>query len=71
VLVLYTDGVTDAQDVRGRFFGADRLLASVRANVGRSAREVQDAITADIDAFVGDAVQVDDIALVVVKRDTA
>ena len=71
VLVLYTDGVTDAQDAQGRFFGSDRLLTSVRANVGRSAQGVQDAIMADIDAFVGDAPQRDDIALVVVTRDAS
>jgi serine phosphatase RsbU (regulator of sigma subunit) len=71
VLVLYTDGVTDAQDVHGAFFGADRLLASVRANVGCSAEDVQGAILADIDAFMGDAPQRDDIALVVVVRDAA
>jgi serine phosphatase RsbU (regulator of sigma subunit) len=69
VLVLYTDGVTDAQDARGAFFGAERLMASVRANVGRSAEDIQSAIAADIDDFVGDAAQRDDIALVVVVRE--
>jgi sigma-B regulation protein RsbU (phosphoserine phosphatase) len=71
VLVLYTDGFTDAQDVQGTFFGADRLLASVRAKPGRSAEGIQDAIVADIDAFVGDAPRRDDIALMVVVRDAA
>ncbi|MGD8968292.1 MAG: SpoIIE family protein phosphatase [Anaerolineae bacterium] len=69
VLVLYTDGVTDAQGAHGTFFGADRLLTSVRANVGRSAKDIQDAILADIDAFAGDASQGDDIALVILVRD--
>ncbi|MGD8998034.1 MAG: PP2C family protein-serine/threonine phosphatase, partial [Anaerolineae bacterium] len=69
VLVLYTDGVTDAQDAQGVLFGRDRWLVSVRANVGPSAQDTQDAIVADIDAFVGDAPQRDDIALVVVVRE--
>jgi sigma-B regulation protein RsbU (phosphoserine phosphatase) len=68
-LVLYTDGVTDAQDPQGQSFGADRLQASVRGSVGRSAQEIQEAIVAEIDALVGDAPQQDDIALVVVTRD--
>jgi sigma-B regulation protein RsbU (phosphoserine phosphatase) len=68
-LVLYTDGVTDARDPQGQSFGADRLQASVRGSVGRSAQEIQDAIMAEIDTFVGDAPQQDDIALVVVTRD--
>jgi sigma-B regulation protein RsbU (phosphoserine phosphatase) len=71
VLVLYTDGVTDAEDEQGMFFGADRLLASVRANVEPVAQDIEAAIMADIDAFVGDAPQRDDIALVVVVRDAA
>jgi sigma-B regulation protein RsbU (phosphoserine phosphatase) len=71
VLVLYTDGVMDAQDAHGMLFGQDRLLASVMANMGPSAQDTQDAIVADIDAFVGNAPQRDDIALVVVTRDAA
>jgi sigma-B regulation protein RsbU (phosphoserine phosphatase) len=71
VLVLYTDGVTEAQDAEGTFFGVDRLVACVRANVGGSAQDIQDAIVGDIDGFVGDASQRDDIALVVLVREAA
>lgn len=69
VLVLYTDGITDAQDARGTFFGAARLLACAKDKVGRSAREFVDAIMADVYAFVADAPRRDDIALVVLARD--
>jgi len=69
VLVLYTDGVTDAQDAQGVFFGEDRLRASARANAGRTALDIQQAILADIDGFVGGARQQDDIALMVVLRE--
>jgi sigma-B regulation protein RsbU (phosphoserine phosphatase) len=70
VLVLYTDGITEAQGERESFYGEERLLESVRANLGRSAREIQDAVMADVQRFVGDApnVQFDDIALAVVVR---
>ena len=67
-LVLYTDGVTEARNAQGAFFGEDRLLESVRADLGRSALDIQDAIMAAIRTFVDDAPQFDDIALAVVVR---
>ena len=68
-LVLYTDGVTDAENGQGAFFGEDRLLDSIRANVGGAADEVRNGIIADVHQFVGSAPQFDDIALVVVTRE--
>jgi sigma-B regulation protein RsbU (phosphoserine phosphatase) len=68
-LVLYTDGVTDAENGQGIFFGEDRLLDSVRANIGGTADEVRNGIIADVHQFVGSAPQLDDIALVVVTRE--
>ena len=70
VLVLYTDGVTEARNEQRAFFGEDRLLESVRVNLGQSARDIQHAILRDVDEFVGDAPQFDDIALAVVVRDS-
>jgi sigma-B regulation protein RsbU (phosphoserine phosphatase) len=70
-LVLYTDGVTEARNERDTFFKEDRLLECVQAVRGRSAREIQNAILADVREFVGDAPQSDDIALMVVARDPA
>jgi sigma-B regulation protein RsbU (phosphoserine phosphatase) len=67
-LVLYTDGITDAEDGKGTFFGQERLLGNVEANLGRSAQEMQDALMAKVHEFVGDAPQFDDIALMVVVR---
>ena len=69
-LILYTDGVTDAQDAQEAFFGGDRLLESAQANPGRSAHDIQEAVIAAVCEFVGDAPRVDDIALMVVVRDS-
>jgi len=68
VLVLYTDGITDAEDGKGTFFGTEQLLEVVRINLGRPAQDVQDALLAEVHEFVGDAPQFDDIALMVVVR---
>jgi sigma-B regulation protein RsbU (phosphoserine phosphatase) len=69
VLVLYTDGITEAPDAQGAFLGEDRLLASVRSNLGRPAGEIQDAILEDVQRFMGDTPPSDDMALVVLTRD--
>jgi len=69
VLVLYTDGITEAQNAQRAFLGEDRLLESVRTKLGCPAREIQDTILADVQSFVGDTPQSDDIALIVLLRD--
>jgi phosphoserine phosphatase RsbU/P len=68
-LVLYTDGVTEAQTPAGAMFGQERLLAAAKARVGRSAGEVQEGLLAEMHKFLGDAPQSDDITVVVVVRE--
>jgi sigma-B regulation protein RsbU (phosphoserine phosphatase) len=68
LLLLYTDGITEAQDVEGRFFGSQRLLKIARALHGRPALAVQDAILSEVNCFCGAAPRADDIALMTVVR---
>lgn len=68
VLVLYTDGITEAQNDVGAFFGERQLLESIQAHQGRSAEEIRDALMAAVDAFVGGTPQSDDIALLTIVR---
>ena len=70
VLLLYTDGITEAQNAQEAFFDEDRLQEIIRASLGRSARDIQDNLIAQVGAFVGDAPQSDDITLMVVVRGT-
>jgi serine phosphatase RsbU (regulator of sigma subunit) len=67
MMLLYTDGVPEAQNADEALFEESRLLA-VAADLGRNAASTRDAIIASIQEFVGDAPQFDDITLVVVKR---
>jgi sigma-B regulation protein RsbU (phosphoserine phosphatase) len=75
LLVLYTDGITEARNGQGGLFGEERLLESVNATLrGASSRrpaaqEIQDAILADVHRFAGDVPQSDDIALTILIRD--
>jgi serine phosphatase RsbU (regulator of sigma subunit) len=68
VLVLYTDGVTDAQTADGELFGDDRLGSVAWENRGRSAQAIQAALLQEIHAFVGGAPRFDDLTLIVVSR---
>ena len=67
-LILYSDGVTEAQDEAGEEFGEERLQAVVHEAGGLSADLLADRILAAIDAFAGAAPQFDDITLMVVRR---
>jgi len=70
VLVLYTDGVTDAENEQGSFFGQERLLEIAQANLGCSAQDIQDTLIAEVHEFMGDTPQFDDITLVVAVWDS-
>jgi len=70
VLLLYTDGITEAQDRQEAFFGEKRLLEVAQANLGCSAQNIRDALIVEVREFVGDAPQFDDITLMVVVRDS-
>jgi serine phosphatase RsbU (regulator of sigma subunit) len=69
MLVLYTDGVTDAENESGSFFGQERLLEIVQAHGGRPAHEVQAGLLRAVETFTGEASQFDDITLVIAVRD--
>ncbi len=67
-LVMYTDGVTDAQDQRGQFYGEQRLLNVIR-HCACPAQETLEAILQDVRSFTGGMPQADDITLLVVRRE--
>ena len=70
LLVLYTDGITDANSPAGEFFGLERLYETVRAAGSLSAQKVCDLVFERVDRFQAEAVQYDDMALLVVKVNT-
>jgi phosphoserine phosphatase RsbU/P len=65
----HTDGVTEARAPDGSFYGEDRFRVHLASLAGRSAREIVDAVTADVAEFRGDAEPSDDLTLLVVRRD--
>ncbi|MEN8171310.1 MAG: PP2C family protein-serine/threonine phosphatase [Chloroflexota bacterium] len=69
VLVLFTDGVPDAQNNEGEFFKEETLVAAAKGNLGQSAEALQGSILNAVYDFVGDAPQFDDITLMILARD--
>jgi sigma-B regulation protein RsbU (phosphoserine phosphatase) len=67
VLVLYTDGVTEAFNASREMFGEERLGEVVRAYQAASAHELLEAIEAEVTDFTGEAPQSDDITILVMR----
>lgn len=67
ILVLFTDGVTEANNLKSELYGDERLEEFVQANLDKSARELKEVIYQDVKLFAGKAEQSDDITMLVLK----
>lgn len=68
ILLLYTDGVTEAQNAGGTLYGGERLSQCLAQIPAHSAREAIDLVFDDVGRFVGAAEQFDDITLLALRR---
>ena len=68
IIVFYTDGVTEAQNIEKEEYGDDRLKKVMEENKNGSACELLDKIKDSVQDFVGEAKQFDDITLIVLKK---
>ena len=62
-LFLYTDGVPEATNTENKLYGEDRLLSFMNQNATMEAVNLLPALKANIDEFVGEAPQFDDITM--------
>jgi serine phosphatase RsbU (regulator of sigma subunit) len=67
-LVLFSDGITDAQDALDEEFGESRLLDVLRSAAGEPPDAVIGRVFDAIDAFAGGAPQFDDMTILVSRR---
>lgn len=68
ILILYTDGITEAQNQGGQFFGEEQLLDVALEHKNASAGQILEAVLAEVHRFVGSEPRQDDIALIVIRR---
>ncbi len=67
-LVLYTDGVSEAQDGNGEEFGLEAMIRSVQASASEGAAGIVQRVTSDVKAFIGDQPPHDDITLITILK---
>jgi HAMP domain-containing protein len=74
ILILYTDGITEARVpeeekvIGDKLFGEDRLIQVIKDSASLSAREIQSAILQAVSNHTKNTPQGDDITLVIIKR---
>ncbi|OHB32949.1 MAG: hypothetical protein A2X79_03645 [Desulfuromonadaceae bacterium GWB2_53_15] len=67
ILFLYTDGVTEAENADGLFFGDERLREVIAESCGQHPEEILTAIFRNLAAFIGDKDLSDDITITILK----
>ena len=67
ILYLYTDGVTEATNLREELYGEDRLKRILDENKQVAPAELIERVKMDVDAFAGQAPQFDDITMLALK----
>ena len=69
-LFQYTDGVTEATNADQMLYGMERLTHILNQNKDNSPSEILSAVREDVDTFVGEAPQFDDITMLCLEYKT-
>jgi len=68
VVVLYTDGITEAFNMKKTEYGLERLGKIIQQNWQQTAHEIQQAVIEDVRQFIGEQKVFDDMTLLVLKQ---
>lgn len=68
IVLAYSDGVTDARDPRGEGYGLERLKEFFDNHHESSVSQMQQDLLSELDAFMQDSEQFDDITIMFIKR---
>lgn len=68
ILAIYSDGVTEAQNEAGEFFGNDRLFQMLSKAESTDSAKLGESVVQAVEDFVGDAPRHDDLSLVLVRK---
>jgi sigma-B regulation protein RsbU (phosphoserine phosphatase) len=67
VVLLFTDGLSEAMNAEAELFGEGRLARILRETEGLSTEEIRERILEEVRSFAGGATQADDMTLVILK----
>lgn len=68
VLLIYTDGLTEARNAEDEEYGEDRVIESLRSRSQVSARDVVNACLEDLERFLGRGAPSDDLTVMAIRR---
>ncbi|HLX13364.1 MAG TPA: PP2C family protein-serine/threonine phosphatase, partial [Bacteroidota bacterium] len=69
LLLIYSDGVTEAMNPTLNFFGDENVLAALKKYQSGPVQGLIDGLISDVKTFAGSHPQSDDITILAVKRD--
>jgi serine phosphatase RsbU (regulator of sigma subunit) len=67
-VVLYTDGITEAENSAGEFYGVNRLTETVSSHWDKPAEDIKQIVLDEVLAYIGDRKAYDDLTLIVLKK---
>lgn len=70
IFIAYSDGVVEARDEFGQFFGMERFKGLIKIVSNNSPKQIGEFIISHLEQFTGDYPAADDISLIIMKRDT-
>jgi len=68
VVVLYTDGITEAENMEKLLYGLEKLIEVIEINWQRSAAEIRNAVIKDVRSHIGEQKVFDDITLLILQQ---
>jgi hypothetical protein len=67
-LIIYSDGVTEAQNGEGEFYELNRLKEVIKSKAQRSAQQLGQKILKEVKEFIGETPVYDDLSIIILKR---
>jgi sigma-B regulation protein RsbU (phosphoserine phosphatase) len=67
VFIAYTDGIPEARNLKKEEFGFEGIKEIIRANYNQSAESIRNLLINELNSFVGNAPQHDDITSLIIK----
>ena len=68
ILMVYSDGLTDAEDPSGEMFGEERLKEIIRREAPSGSEQLHKATLAAIEQFTRGRAQTDDITIIIAQQ---